>query len=1501
MNTSEKFIQLLEKANIEVIDSLKEGRIQSLEIKQDGLSAKLTIAFPKVIDVNLEKQIRLAFKDYFTSVMGFSNLTLNLEYDDNNITKEALQIYYEYIFNAVSQKKPRVGILSTFKVEYFDNRIRFFVGSEDDKNIALSSLKEIEPYLKFYGLSVTLEVEVSPFEITSETKINEKARQANIEIQNYQNHYDSLGQKKVEVAEHGKKQPRMKTPLSAKPVPLSTIPASDVEVIEYQQKNGNTFAVVEGEVVSCEIRDIKTKYGKTLPLFEGVITDNTDSIRIKTFISEKIQSLDSYYRYEVKVGTIIKVYGSVAYDAYAKDVVLNIIDSMLFGKAEKKKVEVCDMKRVELHAHTKMSMQDSVLEVADYVRRASEYGYTALAITDHYNIHGLPDFYSACKTYNIKPIFGVEAGLVDEDKFKIALSDADINLSDATYVVYDLETTGLSSNYNEIIEVSACKVYRGQIIDEFSEYVKPVGIISEFITKLTSITNEDVMNAKGVEDVLPRFREFYQGCILVAHNATFDNSHIYANLKKLGFDASPIPTIDTLQLARVCYGNKLKRFDLSALCKLFDVELTQHHRAIYDAEATTHIFIRMLNDLLDKGITNYNMINSLISTEEAYKYAYPSHFTILAKNPVGKKNLYKIISDSHTNHFYKNPRVLKSFLNENREGLLIGSACVNSDVFETAYEKSYEELKEVMSFYDYIEIQPISLYDVLVRKDEEKKMRKDIISTLKTIVKCAHELNKLVVATGDVHHLDEEDKKYREIYIQAPRIGGGIHPLADVDYLPSFHFRSTDEMISELSFLGDEVYDIVCKNTLEIADEIEEYELFPNKLFAPQDDFLKDKGIDSVAAETEKMTYERAKEIYGDPIPKYIEDRLKKELDSIIGHKFATIYYISYMLVKYSTDAGYVVGSRGSVGSSLVAHMMRITEVNALAPHYYCPHCHFIAFKLTEDEKIKYPLDENQAKLDPILQSRDTGFDLPKQTCPVCGYELSSAGVDIPFETFLGFDGSKTPDIDLNFSGDFQAQAHEFCRTVFGVDRAFRAGTIQTTAEKTALGYVRHWLEYKGIQARRTEVERLGKKIEGAKRSTGQHPGGIVVIPKEIEYSDVIPIQYPADDTSANWRITHFDYHKFESNLLKLDILGHDDPTMIRHLMDFVHKYPDEFPFDKVEDIPLNDAGVFKLFNGLESLGLVPDQTFGQTIGTTGIPEFGTKLAKDMLSEIRPTSVAHLLKISGLSHGTDVWNGNARDFMLGLKQGFDRIPFNDLIGCRDDIMVYLMQKNLPAIDAFKIMEKVRKGKGLEPKQEQEMLEYGVPKWYIESCKLIKYMFPKAHATAYVIMALRIGWFKVYRPIFYYAGFFSRRADAYDVEAMAAGFDAVRTKLIELQGKKDSKVASNKEEETFETLLLAIEMLARGYSFKQMDINESEAINFKVLEDRKTLLIPFNALDSLGESTARSIVEAREQAPFTSKKDVLNRTKLNNTQFEKMNQMGVFGDLPDDSQVGLFSI
>ena len=765
------------------------------------------------------------------------------------------------------------------------------------------------------------------------------------------------------------------------------------------------------------------------------------------------------------------------------------------------------------------------------------------------------------------------------------------------------------------------------------------------------------------------------------------------------------------------------------------------------------------------------------------------------------------------------------------------------------------------------------------------------------IIKAGQEKGKIVVATGDVHILSKEDLRFREIFINAPQVGGGVHRLYNLKNIASQHFMNTEEMLEEFQFLGPELAEeVVIDNTNKIADMIENFPLFPDKLYAPSDDFLKDRGVPSFKEAVYDLTYKKARDIYGNPIPEYINSRLKKELDSIINNNYASIYYISHLLVEHSLNAGYVVGSRGSVGSSLVAFFMGITEVNALAPHYYCPKCNFSAFKMTKEEKTRFPQTAEALALDAILQKVGTGYDLPDQKCPHCEANLGKDGCDIPFETFLGFEGDKVPDIDLNFSGEYQSQAHEFCRELFGYDNAFRAGTISTIADKSAYGYVKGYLERKGLEARHCEIARLADKITGVKRSTGQHPGGIVVIPKEIEYYDIIPVQYPADDLNSPWRTTHYDYHKFEANLLKLDILGHDDPTMIRHLMDFVEAEPEVFPFKTVEEIPLAEPKVLAIFSGLSSLGVDSSQV-NETVGTTGIPEFGTTLSKDMLNEIRPTTVNELIKISGLSHGTDVWNGNARDYLLGLKEGNEPIPFQDLIGCRDDIMVYLMSKGLAAADAFKIMESVRKGRGVSPEQEKEMLAAKVPAWYIESCKLIKYMFPKAHAAAYVIMALRIAWFKVHRPLYYYAAYFSRRAKDFDIQTMVGGYTSIKTKVNELEEKINKKTASAKDNDIYNCLLLALEMTARGYSFKQINIFQSDWRDFLI--EGSSLIIPFKAMDSLGEATAKSITDARSEMMFTSKKDIMRRTKINTTLYERLEQINAFEGLPDDDQIGLF--
>ena len=1502
---SNAFLELLKQFGIEPSTQIKSGNILNINIDKDNLAATVVVGFDYPIDIKFILLLKDKLIEFFENTFGYKKVIVKYQYKKPFIEKDLLCEYFNHITTKLETEKFRYSVFQTRNKEFFDNEIKLYVADENEIAIVNLQVDKVNKIFIDLGLTAKIDIVVSGFETPIKAIIEENEKKLEYEVIREQNNYDS--QTKEQPEEKPKKirkMPKVKDDINREVTALKDIPSTETELIEYRQKHGRVDFVVMGEVQVANIVEKNRKSdGKKFRIFDATIFDGVDSIMIKSFVGDYNGGEGNLAFYEsITQGKFLRVYGPIEFDRFANDIVLKIVDVRIEDVDINKNdsLDLAPVKRVELHAHTKMSVQDSVMDINDYVNQAVKFKHKALAVTDHHNIHIFPDFYNATKKLDIKPIFGVEGELIDENNFKIALTEVSANLKEATYVVYDIETTGLSSNYNEIIEIAGVKVRNGNIIEEFSSFVKPKNAITEFITNLTSITNDDVRVADPIEVVLPKFKAFFEGCILVAHNATFDNSHIYANLRKLNLYDGPLKSIDTLQLARARYSHKLKTFNLKAVSKYFDVELEQHHRAIYDTRATAYVFIKMLSDLFDVGIYDYDQINQTIDPQELYKLNFPNHFSILVKDLVGKKNLYKIISDSHTVHFHRVPRILKSFLNEHREGLLIGSGCINGEVFETAYQKSYEELLEVMKFYDYIEVQPPSICEVLVEKSEDINIREHIKATIKTIIRAAKSLNKLVVATGDVHHLTKDEVMFREIFTTAPKIGGGTHDLADIKNLPSFHFMTTDEMIDEFSFLdSDLAYEIVVTNTNKVADKIERFPLFPDELFAPADDSLKDRGIPSFKDGVINMTYTNAKRIYGEKLPKYIEDRLKKELASIIGNNFASVYYISHMLVKHSKDAGYIVGSRGSVGSSLVATLMEITEVNPLPPHYVCPHCHFSALKLTEEEQKIYVRNDKQMQLESKLQAADAGFDLEASTCPECGSSLDRDGFDIPFETFLGFNGEKVPDIDLNFSSEYQSQAHEFCRETFGVDHAFRAGTISTIAEKTAYGYVRKYFERKGLPIRNAEVNRIVSKIQGVKRSTGQHPGGIVVVPKTIEYADIIPIQYPADDVNASWRTTHYDYHKFEANLLKLDILGHDDPTMIKHLMDFVHEYPDEFPFKKIEEIPLADKELLKVFNGLSSLKLTPDDVYGETIGTTGLPEFGTSLTKDLLREVEPTTVADLVKISGLSHGTDVWAGNSRDFFLGIHEGFPKVPFKELIGCRDDIMVYLISKGLPASDAFKIMEVVRKGKGVSKDYEKEMLSYGVPKWYIESCKLIKYMFPKAHAAAYVIMALRIAWFKVHRPIFYYAAYFSRRTDAFDVVAMVNGKEAIVKRLDELAGKVETRQATAKDSETYYSLLLSLEMISRGFSFDQIDIFKSDATNFIVSDDRKRLLIPFNALESLGNATAESVVNARNEKEFTSKKDIMRRSKINTTLFERLDALGSFGNLPNDDQIGLF--
>ena len=1488
----DKFQRLLKHLGLENDDRYQSGQIERLQIIKLTSIWNFYLKFEQLIACDDVEFLKDAIRNGFKEEAKVINVYFS--FSDKTISNELLREYYYKILEICIHEKSRYMTLRTMNTKFEDSNITIFVAAEEDIEVVNSLIPKVKELFETYHLNVDFTVLISPFETPIAKTIEENLNKAVNEALKEQAMYDKLMQAQDDKPKDKvHKKPKASAEINGEVTLLKDIPASEAQVIEHNQKYGSSKFVVIADILTSSIRDVKG-----YKIYEALVSDGTDSIILKTFINANNPKDEPFYAEHGKTGQKVRAFGYVEFDKFSNDVVFKIKDIIGLGKAEiKKREDTAPKKRVELHAHTKMSTQDGVMDVERYVATALDFEHPALAVTDHYNIQALPDLYLATKNKNIKPIFGLEGVMVDENKFKIALTDADINLKEATFVVYDLETTGLSSNYNEIIEIAAVKLYKGSIIEEFTTYVKPRRPIPDFITSLTSINNDHVRNAPMIDEVIGKFNDFIHGSILVAHNATFDNSYLYKNLKDHQLFTGEFPTIDTMQLAKVRYGAKLKGFNLKAVAKFFDVELFQHHRAIYDAKTTADVFLKMLKDLFEDRIFNYQDINQTIDENEAFKLSYPTHITILSKNPTGIKNLNKIVSDSHTVHFSKEAIILKSFLSNNREGLLIGSSCCNGEVFDIAFRDSYEKLLEIVDFYDYLELQPISHYVHRFDSKDETFDLECIKDTIKKIIKAGKEKGKIIVATGDVHILNEEDLKFREIFINAPQVGGGLHRLYNVEKIATQHFLTTNEMLEEFKFLGEELAEeIVVENTNIIADMIEQYPLFPEKLFAPSDDFMINHQIPSFKQAVIDLTYKRAKEHYGDELPLYILERIKKELNSIINNNYASIYYISHLLVKRSKDDGYVVGSRGSVGSSLVAFFMDITEVNGLAPHYYCPDCHFVAFKLNNEERKKYQTSDDAETLNPILQTVGTGFDLPDMKCPKCGSDLNKDGCDIPFETFLGFKGDKIPDIDLNFSGDYQSKAHDFCRELFGEDHAFRAGTISTIADKTAYGYVKGYLERKGIQSRNCEIGRLSEKITGVKRSTGQHPGGIVVIPKDIEYTDLIPVQYPADDVNSSWRTTHYDYHKFESNLLKLDILGHDDPTMIRHLMDFVENEPEKFPFRTVEEIPLSDKKVIAIFSGLSSLGVDATQVH-EVVGTTGIPEFGTTLAKDMLREIRPKTVNELIKISGLSHGTDVWNGNARDYMLGLKKEVGPIDFKDLIGCRDDIMVYLLSKGLPALDAFKIMESVRKGNGVNEDYEKLMLKYDVPKWYIDSCKMIKYMFPKAHAAAYVIMALRIGWFKVHRPLYYYAAYFSRRADAFDIITMANGYGAINLKVKELEDKIKIKQASNKELDIYNTLILALEMTARGYKFQQIDIYKSSWRDFLIEGD--SLIIPFKAMDSLGENTAKSITDARSELMFSSAKDILRRTKLNSTVFEKLYQIGAFKDLPDDDQLGLF--
>ena len=1217
--------------------------------------------------------------------------------------------------------------------------------------------------------------------------------------------------------------------------------------------------VFEGVVFDVEHKVTRT--GRVLINFK--MTDYTSSFSMQKWVKneEEAQKFDM-----IKKNSWLRVRGNVEVNNFTRDLTMNVQDVQEVVHYERKDLMPEGERRVEFHAHTNMSTMDALPEVEEIVGTAAKWGHKAVAITDHGNVQSFPHGYKAAKKAGIQLIYGMEANIV-EDRVPIAYNEVEMDLSEATYVVFDVETTGLSAIYNDLIQVAASKMYKGNIIAEFDEFINPGHPLSAFTTELTGITDDHVKNAKPLVQVLKEFQEFCKDTVLVAHNASFDVGFMNANYERHGLPKITQPVIDTLEFARNLYP-EYKRHGLGPLTKRFGVALEHHHMANYDAEATGRLLFIFIKEVAEKhGVTNLARLNLDLISPDSYKKARLKHATIYVKNQVGLKNIFKLVSLSNTQYFEGVPRIPRTVLDAHREGLILGSACTEGEVFDAVVSQGVDAAVEVAKYYDFIEVMPPAIYAPLIAKEQVKDME-ELQTIIKSLIEVGDCLGKPVLATGNVHYLEPEDEIYREIIVRSLGQGAMINrtighgEAAQPAPLPKAHFRTTNEMLDEFAFLGEDLArKIVIENTNALAEIFEPVEVVKGDLYTP---FI-DKAEETVA----ELTYKKAFEIYGNPLPDIVDLRIEKELTSILGNGFAVIYLASQMLVQRSNERGYLVGSRGSVGSSFVATMIGITEVNPLSPHYVCGQCQYSEF-ITDG-------------------SYGSGFDMPNKDCPNCGHKLSKNGQDIPFETFLGFDGDKVPDIDLNFSGEDQPSAHLDVRDIFGEEYAFRAGTVGTVAAKTAYGFVKGYERDYGKFYREAEVERLAQGAAGVKRTTGQHPGGIVVIPNYMDVYDFTPVQYPADDVTAEWQTTHFNFHDIDENVLKLDVLGHDDPTMIRKLQDLSGIDPN--------DIPMDDPGVMDLFSGTDILGVTPEQ-IGTSTGMLGIPEFGTNFVRGMVDETHPTTFAELLQLSGLSHGTDVWLGNAQDL---IKAGI--ADLSTVIGCRDDIMVYLMHAGLDPKMAFTIMERVRKGLWLKISEEERngyieaMKANNVPEWYIESCGKIKYMFPKAHAAAYVMMALRVAYFKVHHPIYYYCAYFSIRAKAFDIKTMGAGLDAIKRKMQEIAEKRKNNEASNVEIDLYTTLEIVNEMWERGFKFGKLDLYRSDATEFII--DGDTLIPPFVAMDGLGENVAKQLVRARQEGEFLSKTELRKRGGLSSTLVEKMDEMGILGNMPEDNQLSLF--
>ncbi len=1214
--------------------------------------------------------------------------------------------------------------------------------------------------------------------------------------------------------------------------------------------------VIRGKVRTLEQREIRNE--KTIVSFE--ITDFTDTIKVKMFVhNEQLPELLG----ELKAGAFVKVKGVTVNDTFDRELTIaTVIGLKKIPDFTTIRMDNSVKKRVELHCHTKMSDMDGVTDVKDIIKRAKKWGHKAIAITDHGCVQSFPDANHALdKDDTFKIIYGVEGYLVDD--LKEIVTDGKGQSLDEKYVVFDIETTGFSPVTNRIIEIGAVKVENGEITERFSTFVNPQVPIPFHIEKLTSINDSMVMDADPIEVVLPQFLEFVGDAILVAHNANFDVSFIKENAKRQGIPVD-FTYVDTVGIARALLTGQSK-YTLDAVAKTLGISLENHHRAVDDAECTAEIFVKFIEMLKKDNILDLASLNELgKSSVEAIRKLHSYHIIILAKNQTGRINLYRLVSESHLTYFHKRPLIPKSLIQKYREGLIIGSACEAGELFRALLDgQSDEQIARIVRFYDYLEIQPLGNNRFMIESEKlpDIKSDEDLIELNKRIVKLGEEFHKPVVATCDVHFLDPEDEIYRRIIMT----GKGFK---DADNQAPLFLRTTEEMLDEFSFyLGSEkAEEIVITNTNMIADMCDR--------IAPVRPDKCPPVIENSDQQLTDICYRKAHEMYGEELPEIVEARLKRELNSIISNGFAVMYIIAQKLVWKSVEDGYLVGSRGSVGSSFVATMAGITEVNPLSPHYYCKKCHYTDFYSDEVKAF----------------AGMAGCDMPDKNCPVCGEKLVKDGFDIPFETFLGFKGNKEPDIDLNFSGEYQSKAHKYTEVIFGYGQTFRAGTIGTLADKTAFGYVKNYYEERGKHKRTSEINRIVEGCVGVRRTTGQHPGGIVVLPVGEEINSFTPVQHPANDMTTDTVTTHFDYHSIDHNLLKLDILGHDDPTMIRMLQDLTGIDP--------ITIPLDDKDVMSLFQNTSALGITPEQIGGCKLGALGIPEFGTDFAMQMLIDTQPRYFSDLVRIAGLSHGTDVWLGNAQEL---IKSG--QATISTAICTRDDIMIYLISMGLDSEESFKIMEAVRKGTVAKHKcanwdeWKADMKAHNVPDWYIWSCEKIQYMFPKAHAAAYVMMAWRIAYCKVNYPLAYYCAYFSIRASAFSYEIMCQGQKHLEETMADYRKRSDT--LTNKEQDALKDMRIVQEMYARGFEFEKLDIFRAHSRNFQIIDGK--VMPSLSSIDGLGEKAADAIMEAAKDGPFLSKDDFRSRTKVSKTVIDMMGDLGLLGDIPESNQISLFDL